>query len=50
MHRQQVLKCHLSDRFVAGCGRFQKKTATLEHQYLCGFQRSVADVATFFKS
>lgn len=21
MHRQQVLKCHLSDRFVAACGR-----------------------------
>lgn len=25
MHRQQVLKYHLSDRFVTACVRFQKK-------------------------
>lgn len=44
MHRQQVLKCHLSDRFVAACGRLWQISEKNCHgvkkvQYLYGFRR-----------
>lgn len=40
MHRQQVLKCRLSDRFVTGCVRFKKKAVTLEASVYAGFSEA----------
>ena len=42
MHRQQVLKCRLSDRFVTACDRLcqiSKKSCHAGSQCLCGFER-----------
>lgn len=53
MHRQQVLKYRLGDRFVTACDRLcqiSKKSCHAGSQCLCGFQRSVTDVTAFFKS
>lgn len=43
MHRQQVLKCRLSDRFVTACDRLcqiSKKAVTLEASVYAGFSEA----------
>ena len=39
MHRQQVLKCHLSDRFVAACGRLWQISEKNCHAGISVFMR-----------
>ena len=40
MHRQQVLKYRLGDRFVTACVRFQKKAVTPEASVYAGFSEA----------